>query len=793
MSPRPCAFVPLLALALVTSASPRPGRAGVDRYRHVTRSLEWLITHELEAKQIPAISIALVDDQRTVWAQGFGYADPQRKVRATADTVYRVGSVSKLFTDVAVMQRVEHGELDLDAPVTRYLPEFQPKNPFGGTVTLRHLMAHRSGLVREPPVGHYFDPSQPTLAATVASLNGTELVYAPGEKSKYSNAGIGVVGYTLEKTGGEPFAPALRKAVLEPLGMDHSRFEPSPEIRRGLAKGTMWTLHRGQFPAPTFQLGEAPAGCLYSTVRDLGRFASSLCAGGQGILQQRSLNEMWRIQYAAPDQKRGFGLGFLVSDFEGHRQVSHDGAIYGFATTFKVLPEQKLGVVVIASRDLANATTDRIAEHALRGMLAARAGKPVPEPELTAPVDPEVARRLPGRYEREDGRTVELGMQAGRLFAYPPEGIARLELRTAGNRLVADDPAAVSKLELPLRNGRLAPDGPLHLSLPPAPDPAPDRWKGLIGEYGWDHDTLYILEREGRLYALIEWDFLYPLEELSPDRFRFPDSGLYDHEMLVFHRAPNGKATRVEVGSVPFPRRELDGEDGRTFRLQARKSVGALRKIALAAQPPNETGEFVKTDLVDLVTLDPGIRFDIRYATTNNFLGTPFYRSARAFLQRPAAEALLRAHRWLGLRGYGLLIHDAYRPWSVTRMFWDATPEAQHVFVADPAKGSRHNRGAAVDLTLYDLKTGQPVEIVSGYDEFSDRAYPDYPGTTSRQRWHRALLRRAMERQGFDVYETEWWHFDFHGWQKYPINNFTFEELVGNASPAKGATGPGRR
>jgi CubicO group peptidase (beta-lactamase class C family)/D-alanyl-D-alanine dipeptidase len=744
----------------------------------------------LAAKQIPAISVALVDDQQIVWAQGFGYADPQRKVRATADTVYRVGSVSKLFTDVAVMQRVERGELDLDAPITRYLPDFQPQNPFGGTITLRHLMAHRAGLVREPPVGNYFDHSQPTLAATVASLNRTELVYAPGAKSKYSNAGIGVVGYTLEKTGGEPFAPALRRSVLQPLKMKHSSFEPTPETRRRAAKGAMWSLHRGQFPAPTFELGEAPAGCLYSTVRDLGRFASVLCAGGQGpggrVLRPETLATMWQPQFAPPEQKSGFGLGFHVTDFEGERQVSHDGAIYGFATTFKVLPERKLGVVVIASLDLANAVTDRIADSALRGMLAARAGQPIPEPELTTPVEPSLARRLQGRYEREDGRHLELVTSPGRLFAYPQEGVARLEVRAAGDQLVVDDPVSSGRFALAIDRGQLAKDSPYQPVSAPLPASAPERWRGLIGEYGWDHDTLYILERDEKLYALIEWDFLYPLEELAADRFRFPASGLYDRELLIFQRDPKGKATGVEVGSVPFVRRPLDGEEGRTFRIEAQKPLAALRRAALEAQPPHEPGDFVTTDLVDLATLDPTIHFDIRYASTNNFLGTPFYRSPRAFLQRPAAEAVFQAHRWLALRGYGLLIHDAYRPWSVTRMFWDATPEKLRVFVADPSKGSRHNRGAAVDLTLYDLKTGQPVEMVSGYDEFSDRAYPDYPGGTSLQRWHRTLLRRAMERQGFDVYETEWWHFDFHGWQKYPINNLTFETLRGDAT--KGET-----
>ena len=158
-------------------------------------------------------------------------------------------------------------------------------------------------------------------------------------------------------------------------------------------------------------------------------------------------------------------------------------------------------------------------------------------------------------------------------------------------------------------------------------------------------------------------------------------------------------------------------------------------------------------------------------------MGEKFYSQALAFLQRPAADAVVRAHRWLKERGYGLLIHDAYRPWYVTKMFWDATPDDKKIFVADPSKGSRHNRGCAVDLSLYDLKTGAPVEMVSGYDEFSQRAYSNYPGGTSLQRWYRTVLRQAMEECGFSVYEWEWWHFDYKDWNRYRIGTMTFEEL----------------
>jgi len=146
--------------------------------------LERFIAHEMTDKGIPALSIALVDDQRIVWSQGFGFADPKGKVPATAETIYRVGSVSKLFTDIAVMQLVEQGKIDLDAPVTRYLPDFRPRNPFGKPVTLRQLMSHRSGLVREPPVGNYFDPTEPSLSRTISSLNDTVLVYPPEARTK---------------------------------------------------------------------------------------------------------------------------------------------------------------------------------------------------------------------------------------------------------------------------------------------------------------------------------------------------------------------------------------------------------------------------------------------------------------------------------------------------------------------------------------------------------------------------------------------------------------------------------
>jgi zinc D-Ala-D-Ala dipeptidase len=214
------------------------------------------------------------------------------------------------------------------------------------------------------------------------------------------------------------------------------------------------------------------------------------------------------------------------------------------------------------------------------------------------------------------------------------------------------------------------------------------------------------------------------------------------------------------------------------FHIAPLRPVAELEKDALAARPPHETGDFRPSDLVELSQLDPTIKLDIRYATSNNFLSTPMYSQARAFLQRPAAEALVRAHHALKAKGYGLLIHDAYRPWYVTKMFWEATPDDKKIFVADPSEGSRHNRGCAVDLTLYDLKTGASVKMPSGYDEMSERAYADYAGGTPDQRERRSILRQAMEHEGFAVYPQEWWHFDYKDFKYYRIMNVRFEDMA---------------
>lgn len=286
----------------------------------------------------------------------------------------------------------------------------------------------------------------------------------------------------------------------------------------------------------------------------------------------------------------------------------------------------------------------------------------------------------------------------------------------------------------------------------PGPKPAaftsPD--SALVGEYDTNSGVQFIIEDAGRLYML-------------------------DTARASMTRTP---ISAGGIASLTIKRRSVGPEAGQN-QLQVRpvRPVAEIRAAALLASPPAEAPAARAADLVELTSLDPTIKLEIRYATSNNFLGTKLYDEARAFMQRPAAEAVVRANRKLRTLGYGLLIHDAYRPWYVTKIFWDATPTDKHWLVANPAEGSKHNRGAAVDLTLFDLATGRAVDMPSTYDESTGRAYADYPGGTSLQHWYRALLRNAMVGEGFLVNPTEWWHFDYGNWRNYAIGNVAFDKI----------------
>jgi len=200
--------------------------------------------------------------------------------------------------------------------------------------------------------------------------------------------------------------------------------------------------------------------------------------------------------------------------------------------------------------------------------------------------------------------------------------------------------------------------------------------------------------------------------------------------------------------------------------------VGILAAMLLAAAAGCSQS---RERLVDIADVDPRILVDIRYATADNFMGRPLYPVNRCLLRESVAHRLSRVQDDLAQRGYGLKVHDGYRPLSVQKLMWEVMPDER--YVADPAKGSRHNRGAAVDVTLVDA-WGRELPMPSAYDEFSDRAHRDYAGGSVEARYYRDLLIEAMERQGFQNYGTEWWHFDAPNWERYPVMDVPLREDV---------------
>ena len=233
--------------------------------------------------------------------------------------------------------------------------------------------------------------------------------------------------------------------------------------------------------------------------------------------------------------------------------------------------------------------------------------------------------------------------------------------------------------------------------------------------------------------------------------------------------------------------------EGRGISLSRRavaSGLAALPLVGCAPVGPDRDVQFIPAHqaaalrpddpkrLLELIKLDPAIRLDMRYATSNNFTGRVLYDEARAFLAAPAALAVVRASKMAQSDGFGLTIYDAYRPWRITKKLWDATPVGpKKEYVANPKRGSKHNRGCAVDLTLHDLQTGKLVEMPSEFDDFSEKAHRDYMGASAAAIANRARLARYLEAEGFVGLSNEWWHFDFTGWEQFPVMDIPFNKI----------------
>lgn len=452
-----CLGLAALGLAACSTAPRPPTTLAREDYAAVRQHVEALIRHEMRVQDVTGLSIALVDDQRIVWAFGAGWADQAAQRPADAHTLYRMGSVSKLFTDLAALQLVEQGRLRLDAPLPEVLPGFRLRSAFdGGAPTLRQLMTHHAGLPRDHAAGMWFDAAQsaPTLAARVAALDGSEAAYPPGQLFSYSNIGLTLLGAVVERAAGQPFEALLREQVLTPLGMTRASFSAAPSADAAMSKA-----YRKGHPIAEPALADVPAGGLNASVTDLARLIQAVFAGGRPVLRSpATLQEMLRPQNAAVALDQGFqiGLGWLLSTLggeplEGAGPVAHHaGATVAFRSQLVLLPAHKLGVIVAANSSTAGPVVNRVAQRTLALALQAKAGIVQADPAAESLPQPvawttPARRRFEGDYTtlaglvrvRSAGEAEDAGLRAEvgghSLDLLPlPDGSLRLRLRLLG-------------------------------------------------------------------------------------------------------------------------------------------------------------------------------------------------------------------------------------------------------------------------------------------------------------------------------------------------------------------------
>lgn len=391
-------------LALLTAcASPPPPPPAVAQgdTAAVRQHLDALIRHEMREHDVTGLSIALVDDQRVVWAFGAGWADAQAKRPADARTLYRMGSISKVLTDTVAMQLVQRGQLDLDAPIQRALPDFRIRSRWSDVpITARGLMTHLSGLPRDVGYAMWGDADQP-FQQMVAGLADADAAYPPGLQFSYSNVGISVLGAAMERASGQRFEALMQASLLDPLGMATASYtgavSPRPEMSRAYRKGKLVTE-----PA----LRDVPAGGLNASVLDIAQFMKFVFAegraadqgdrGDQQVLPSTALREMLRAQNTQVPLDVNFqvGLGWMLSTLggealEGGGPVAHHGgATINHRSQMVLLPEHKLGVIVAANSASAGPVVNRLAQRALALALEAKTGIHQPERAPAEPITP---------------------------------------------------------------------------------------------------------------------------------------------------------------------------------------------------------------------------------------------------------------------------------------------------------------------------------------------------------------------------------------------------------------------
>ena len=530
------------------------------KYNEVFEQLESFILREMEAFDIPAVGFSLVKDNEIKWQKGFGWQNSEQTIQASSDTVFRVGSVSKLFTAVAIMQLHEQKKLDIDQPIIEICPEltFKSDKP----ITLRHLLSHRAGILRESPIGNYFDDMEPSIKETVLSILDNELIYEVGKKCKYSKLGPTIAGYILEKVTGTNFPLYVEQHIFKPLQMYSSSFLfDKPVIKNNLADAYMVNFGGDLFPAPLFQLGTIPAGNLYSTVTDLSKFMICLLNGGKfnggKIIEQTTLNEMFTPQFRSCQNSAEFGLGFAIGKYGKYKRFWHNGIIYGFASDFFGLIEPQIGVIVTNNVDSAVGFNEKIKFKALNLLLNTLGYEDFPPEHKLIEPDTFSAKDYEGKYQSKEA-DAWVWLKNNDIIVQTM-GVAKKISPVSKDKYITNDRLSYGmpvefernrENEITvMKSGNITYN---KIKKYKADYSIPPEYEKFVGDYGNAYNILRIFVRDNRLFCLIEWFYEYPLTRVEDLIFAFPKYGLYDGEYIHFEEDEAGEIVAASAGFVRF-------------------------------------------------------------------------------------------------------------------------------------------------------------------------------------------------------------------------------------------------
>jgi CubicO group peptidase (beta-lactamase class C family) len=409
------ALVPMMFLALCSQATAqtKPASLPIHEDPEVSAALgvvEARLRNILHDKAIPGMSAAIIYDQQVIWAKGLGFADLEKNVPASPQTIYRCASITKLFTSTMLMQLRDAGRVSLDDPVSKYVESFHIASRFPDSppITLLQIATHTSGFPREAPLDYWRTLKFPSVESLIDAVSSKgDRAFPPYVEWKYSNVGYAILGKALSQAAGEPYFSYVAGHILKPLGMDRSGYSLSPEMQTRMATG-YFPPRDGQVAKAAFQPdygGYGPASSLYSSVEDMAHFISLQFrdgpAQGSQILRGSTLREMHTAHWISLDWQSGWGIGFQIQRVGDQTAVGHSGAVQGFTTNITMIPKLKIGVAIFTNTNTEPAEFAREALGTLIPAIQHALERQRPEP----PTAPAGWQKYVGVYRDPFGRS----------------------------------------------------------------------------------------------------------------------------------------------------------------------------------------------------------------------------------------------------------------------------------------------------------------------------------------------------------------------------------------------------